>query len=59
MWWMIASLIIEIIKLIWTIRHKNPALAQECKAELVEAKKGQRVEKLQEILAKLKRDAQK
>ena len=56
---MIASLIIEIIKLIWTIKHKNPALAHECKVELVEAKKGQRVEKLQEILAKLKREAQK
>lgn len=56
---MIASLIIEIIKLIWTIRKSNPALATACKAEMVEAKSGKRLEKLQEILAKLKAEAQK
>jgi len=59
MWWMIASLVIEIIKLIWTIRKSNPALATACKVEMVEAKSGKRLEKLQEILAKLKAEAQK
>jgi len=53
-WFAIVSLIIEILKLLVSLRKKNPVLVKAVSVELKAAEKSKRIDKLQEILAKLK-----
>lgn len=52
----IISVCIEIIKLIMALRKTNPALAKECQVAMQEARKAGDVTRLQELLAKLRKD---
>lgn len=56
-WFAIVSLIVEIIKLLVAIRKKNPALVKAVSVEMKAAQKSKRIDRLQEILAKLKEAA--
>ena len=53
-WFAIVSLIIEILKLLVSLRKKNAVLVKAVSVELKAAEKSKRIDKLQEILAKLK-----
>lgn len=58
-WFAIVSIIIEIVKLLIALKKKNPVLVKQCAEDLKVAQKEHRLDKLQDLLAKLKKASEK
>lgn len=58
-WFAIASIIIEIIKLLISLKKKNPVLVKQYSQDLKVAQKENKIEKLQDLLVKIKKASEK